>query len=88
MSPKSFWIRGFADDLQNYIDRPHQEDPSPEGQKLTKLLQDTALAADVIATIGKQVEFYVNGEISKETLLKRYEEIEKESEAKLARIAK
>lgn len=84
-------IQTFADDLENFIAQPPGAAFGLTGDladpEIEKIFRNTALVASITAAISKQIEFYMNGDINKEIFLKRYKEIENESETKLANIA-
>jgi len=82
-------IQEFADDLRNFV-----ETPGPLGRfglteekdddKINKILKDAVMATSAIAAIAKEVEFYVQGDINKETFLARYKKLEERLKAELA----
>ena len=90
MKRNAYRFQEFADELRNTIDSPGAfeqfglPDPDKEDIKLQNILQDTLMATELVAMLAKEVEFYVNGDINKETFLARYEEIERKVETDLA----
>ncbi len=79
-------IQEFADDLRNFVDTPEQWPAGENDEQMQKILLDAVMAATVIARIAKEVEFYMQGDISKSTFLTRYKKIEKRIAAELADI--
>lgn len=80
MKNNAVHIQEFADELKNFSDHPR----NPQPEDVTKILNDVFLATDAIGQISKQVEFFVNGDISTETFLQRYKALETELGTKLA----
>ena len=89
----AYKIQEFAESLQNYLDSPGPmaafgmptfDDNNPQ---VRKILSDTAIATSAIARIAKEVEFYLNGDITEEIFLKRYKELETRLETELARLS-
>jgi hypothetical protein len=71
-------IQQFADDVKNY-NECRETAPNVE-----KILSDTAMASAMLARIAKEVEFYINGDITEQVFLDRYAKIEQELKTKLA----
>lgn len=71
-------IQEFADDLRNFAETPSED------ERINKILSDAVMATTMVAKIAKEVEFYVQGDISKETFLKRYDKLEELLKAELA----
>lgn len=80
MKNNAVHIQEFADELKNFSDHPR----NPQPEDVTKILNDVFLASSVVAQISKQVEFFVNGDISTATFLERYKTLETELGTKLA----
>jgi len=88
MSRRASHIREFRDELQNFIDRtrPMEEfggrsDPDKE---MDRILADVVLASAIVADLAKEVEYFMQGDISRTTFLERYKKIEEEFKPKLA----
>jgi ribosomal protein L14E/L6E/L27E len=75
-------IRGFADDLQNYIDNNRINKP----KTIAKTLDEIQLIADLTAEMAKEVEFLMAKDINAHTFAKRVQDIKNAFESKLARI--
>ena len=92
MSKNAAHIRQFRDELQNFIDRTHpMEDfgiKTEPDKEMDKILGDVALVCGITAELAQQVEFFMNGDISRTTFLARYKAIEAEYETKLAQFTK
>jgi len=91
MRRNAYKIGEFADQLQNFIDSPGPleqfglTDPNKASTaEVGKILREAAMGASMMAAVAKEVEFYVHGDINKETFLKRYKALEKKLGAELA----
>jgi len=92
MSRHASHIRQFTDELKNFIDRTHPMEDfgirTESDQEMDKILGDVVLVSAITASLAKEVEFFMQGDISRTTFLARYKAIEKEYEAQLAAVVK
>jgi len=84
-------IQEFADDLKNFTDHPLKgfgmfNGDDETDKKIDAIMRDMIMATAAIAQIAKELEFFINGDISRDVLLERYAAIEKDQETKLAGI--
>ena len=90
MSKHAIHIQEFGNTLQNFIDREHpleQFGMAPgEDREVDKILSDVLLVTSITAALAREVEYFMQGAISKTTFLSRYKKIELEYEAILARL--
>jgi len=86
----AYKIQEFSEAVQNYLDSPgpmgafglpHLDDKDPS---VKQILADVAIATRAIAQIAKEVEFYLNGDITEEIFLRRYKELEQKLNTELA----
>ena len=88
MSRRAAHIREFTEELQNFIDRTHPMEEfgvrSEPDKEMDKILADVVLAAGITAALAKEVEYFMQGDISRTTFLERYKKIEEEFKPKLA----
>ena len=82
-------IQEFADDLRNFVETPGALGKfgltdEKDDERINKILTDAVMATTMVARIAKEVEFYVQGDINKETFLVRYEKLEKLLKTELA----
>lgn len=88
MSRNAAHIRQFADELQNFIDRTHPMEKfgitTEEDKEMDKILSDVGKALTLTAEISKEVEFFMQGDISRTTFLQRYKKIEDRINTELA----
>lgn len=86
----STYIQQFADDLKNQIDKTGTPSAGKltQNKKVREIFTNVQLLSEINARIAKEIEFLTDREINVSTFLDRYEEIEKEFEAKLAKLTK
>ena len=88
----AYKIQEFAESLQNYLDSPGpfakfgMPDFDDNDPNVQQILTNVAVATRAMAQVAKEVEFYLNGDITEEIFLKRYKALEQKLNTELASV--